>query len=148
MAKKFSFRLEKVLNLRTQKVDELKEELNRILVLRYQKDREIEERELYLMRLLHAKKGLIKASEGQTHYNHINYVKEEIEVLKKEKEKIIEIENISRQKLIEAMKEEKILEKLKEKKKFIHIEEIRKEEVKVLDEVAQNRYIKNQALNQ
>jgi len=147
MAKIFSFRLEKILNLRTQKVAEYKEELNRILAQRYLKEAEIEDKVNYLKILLKAAKGKIKASVVQAQYNHIAFVEEEILNLKNEKEQLLEIENLRRAKLTEAMKEEKILEKLKEKKKFIHLEEVRKEEEKLMDEVAQNRFIKGESMS-
>jgi len=82
------------------------------------------------------KAGQYSAADLQAQISHENAVKEEIIKLEKEKEQLLEIESLKRDKLTVAMKEEKILEKLKEKKLIIHNEDASKEEMKVLDDLA------------
>lgn len=143
MAKKFNFRLEKVLNLKSIKVQELKDALNKIVITRMAKENEIEKNQTYLNNILNAKKGLLPASSLQTHWSHKTYIQDTIKKLKYERDQLIEIENLRRQKLVEAMKEEKILLKLKDKKQIQHKEEISKEEVKILDEITNTKFLKN-----
>ena len=63
-------------------------------------------------------------------------MQERIVQIKNEITKIIEIENLKRKELQEAMKEEKILEKLKEKKRDEFKFEMSKEEDLALDEIS------------
>lgn len=143
MAKKFNFRLDKVLNLKSQKVQELKEALNIIVVSRIAKEKEIDQKQNYLNNLLNSKKGVLPASSLQTTWSHKTFIQDTIKKLKIEREQLIEIENLRRQKLVEAMKEEKILLKLKDKKKNQHNQELSREEVKILDEIANIKFINN-----
>ncbi len=143
MAKKFNFRLEKVLNLKSQKVLELKEALNLIITSRIAKEKEIDKNQNYLNKLLNTKKGLLPASSLQTSWSHTTYIQDIIKKLRFERDQLIEIENLRRQKLVEAMKEEKILLKLKDKKQLQHKQELSKEEVKILDEIANIKFINN-----
>lgn len=139
MAKKFQFRLEPVLKLRTHKVNEAKEELRQVVDLRVRKERSIAEREDYFNQLLRNRNLSCKAWDLQADSNHRNYIKEEIEKLKKEKNQLLEIEGYKKEKLTNAMKQEKILEKLKEKKHEVFNETLQKDEMKVIDEIAINR---------
>ncbi|MCX7736429.1 MAG: flagellar FliJ family protein [Candidatus Kapabacteria bacterium] len=143
MAKKFNFRLEKVLNLKSQKVLELKEALNLVVVSRLAKEKEIDKNQNYLNNLLYSNKGVLPASSLQTSWSHKTYIQDTIKKLRMERDQLIEIENLRRQKLVEAMKEEKILLKLKDKKQLQHKEELSKEEIKILDEIANIKYINN-----
>lgn len=140
MAKKFSFRLEPLLNIKAFRAKQAKEELMAILYLRTKKESEIEERNNYLSSLFEHKLIYSKASEIQAFWYHINYVKEQIANLENEKKQLIEIENLKREKFNAAMKEEKILEKLKEKKRQAYFEDINREEIKQLDEIAQKKF--------
>lgn len=143
MAKKFNFRLEKVLYLKSQKVLELKEALNLVVISRLAKEKEIDKNQNYLNNLLNSKKGVLPASSLQTSWSHKTFIQDTIKKLRIERDQLIEIENLRRQKLVEAMKEEKILQKLKDKKKHQHNEELSKEEIKILDEIANLKYINN-----
>jgi flagellar export protein FliJ len=140
MAKKFNFRLESVLKLREHHAKAEKQTLMQIMGMRYQKENEISERESYYNSLLKGKKGKFPVTEFQAQFAHQNFIKAEIKKLNDEKEQLVEIENIQREKLNTAKKEEKIISKLKEKKKLTYFDELNKEEVKVLDEIAQNRH--------
>lgn len=140
MAKKFSFRLEPLLKIKSFRVKQAKEELMSIVYLRLKKESEIEEKNNYLDSLIIQKLTYKKAIDIQAFWYHINFVKEQIVNLENEKKQLIEIENLKRQKLSAAMKEEKTLEKLKEKKHSVYLEELNKEEIKQFDEIAQKKF--------
>jgi flagellar protein FliJ len=147
MAKKFIFRLESVLKLREHKTQQAKEDLMQVVGLRNKKELEIEERNIYLNNILKKKHKDSTAFDMQAIWRHKVFVDEEIKNLEIEKQNLLEIENIKRIKLTEAMKEEKILDKLKEKKKKLHNEEMEQESQKFLDEVAINHHGKNTLTN-
>ncbi len=143
MAKKFTFRLDPVLNLKTHKVSEQKENLNRVVKQRSQKEMQIDKNREYHSSLLKDGAKSAKASELQARYHHKSFVEGEIRRLENERCDLIEIENLRRGKLTEAMKEEKVLMKLKEKQFERHQEEEKKEETKTMDEIARYRHDKN-----
>ncbi len=143
MEKKFNFRLEKVLNLRSQKVNQEKLAFGKVMSIRLDKEKEVEEQQNYANGLNNNKSKIANAAFYQTYQNHKEFVKEEIIKLEDELTQIKEIEELRRVKLTEAMKEEKVLEKLKEKKKEIHLEEMKREETINLDEIAQQRFIRS-----
>jgi flagellar export protein FliJ len=140
MAKRFNFRLEPILRLRTHIVNQAKEELTHVVNQRTAKEMQIEEREKYFENIIKSGIKSTSASELQALYSHQDFVRSEIEKLEDEKSQLLEIEDYKRGKLTEAMKKEKILEKLKEKKKIIYNEEISKEETKTLDEIASKEH--------
>lgn len=138
MAKSFKFRLEPVLKLRSHKVEESKRELKNAANKRRRKEEEIEEKEIYLAKILKAHKGLTKASDLQAGHFHKTYVRDELKKLDKEKLKLIEIETEKRDRLNEVMKDEKILIKLKDKQFKAYEYEAEREDVIRLDEIARN----------
>ncbi len=140
MAKRFNFRLEPVLKLRTHKVVQAKNALKIAANLRYSKEVEIDNKENYFLKLLNPVSGYLKASELQTAHFHKTQVRDEIKILEKDKIKLIEIENMKRANLTNAMKDEKILLKLKEKQIAAYKEDIEKEEVITLDEIARHSF--------
>jgi flagellar export protein FliJ len=144
MAKKFSFRLEPLLNLRAHKVKEAKEELVKVVHQRTTKEQEISNQNEYFNTLHKSKSGRVNVTELQAKFHHKNFVKEEIVKLDGQREQLLEIEDLRRRKLTEAMKEQKILDKLKEKQKIAHSAETEKDAVKIMDEIAISRHgIKN-----
>lgn len=142
MAKKFNFRLEPILKLKSHNVQIALDSLNQAVRIRSEKEESIKEHTEYRNTLIDSKSEHKKASDFVALYHHRDYIDNEIERLKLEKTRILEIENIRRKKLTNAMKEEKVLEKLKEKKIFNHKEDVRKEEGKFLDEIAINAHYK------
>ncbi len=145
MAKKFSYRLESLLNFKSFKVKELEETIQKILYFKIQTEHEISKNIEYLESLNNQKNGHFRALEIQALNYHKEYIKDEIANLRKELERIIEIENIFRQRLTEAMKEEKVLQKLKEKQYENYMYEVNREETKLLDEITIQKEIrKNQ----
>ncbi|MGQ9819220.1 MAG: flagellar export protein FliJ [Candidatus Kapaibacteriales bacterium] len=142
MAKKFKYRLESLLNLKAQKVKEIEEAIAKILYFRKESEEEIAEQEEYLRNFIQTKNGVTTALEIQTRQHHREFIEEEISRLRKHLERIIEIEMIFRQRLVEAMKEEKVFEKLKERKFNEYNEEVKREETKILDEISINKVIR------
>ena len=139
MPKKFAFRLDPVLKLRSFKTKEAKEAFARVLNLRYVKEREISEKINYLNELDIADSGASPACDLQAKVNHKIFIRDEIKRLENEKERLLEIENMKRAELSEKMKEEKVIEKLREKKQDQYQKEIHAEETKQLDEITTNK---------
>ena len=139
MPKKFSFRLEPLLRLRSYKVKQEKEALIQIQSMRISKENEISENIIYLESLYRNKKGRISVEQMQTDFHRQNYIKEYLLKLETDRQRLIEIEEQRRIILNEALKEEKILEKLKEKKLMAFREELNIEDMKMMDEIANNR---------
>jgi len=142
MAKKFSYRLETFLNLKTFKVKEIEENIQKVLYYRTQTEEEIRKNQEYLSMLNNNRNGHFKAIEIQALNYHKEAVKEEIENLRSQLSRIIEIENILRQRLVEAMKEEKVLQKLKERQFEAYMYEVNREETKLLDEITVQKEIR------
>lgn len=142
MAKKFSYRLETFLNLKTFKVKEIEENIQKVLYYRTQIEEEIRKNQEYLAMLNNNRNGHFKAIEIQALNYHKEAVKDEIENLRSQLSRIIEIENILRQRLVEAMKEEKVLQKLKERQLEAYMYEVNREETKLLDEITVQKEIR------
>jgi len=142
MAKKFSYRLETFLNLKTFKVKEIEENIQKVLYYRTQTEEEIRKNQEYLSMLNNNRNGHFKAIEIQALNYHKEAVKDEIENLRSQLSRIIEIENILRQRLVEAMKEEKVLQKLKERQFEAYMYEVNREETKLLDEITVQKEIR------
>jgi len=142
MAKKFRFRLETILKIRTEKTKEAKTAMNIALRNRYEKETEIETLQNIKKEQLKKQTVISKAQDMQTIKDYIANLDNQIEYKEKEKEKLIEIENVRRTELNEAMKEEKIIAKLKEKKLEKHKSDVKIEEDNFLNEVAIQQYIR------
>jgi len=141
MAKKFQFRLESLLRIRTHKVEEAKEALNEIIQARLKKKREIQEREEQIQ-AAHAHRGGKSSrpvGELQAVWHHVESLRDQIKMLEQEYSQLGEIETLRREILSEAMKKEKVLEKLKEKKQVQHGADIAREEQLFLDDIAQRK---------
>lgn len=138
MPKIFSFRLETVLKLREHKTKQAMEELTEVVGLRYNKEKEIEEQVAYRDELLKSQTQNGIVGDFQAKWHHKLFIEENIEKLEIEKLSLLEIEEVKRKNLNEAMKDEKILGKLKEKQKIVYDNEINKEIQAFLDEIAIN----------
>jgi flagellar FliJ protein len=139
MAKKFDFRLQSVLNLRSHKVEQAKDSLHQVQSIRNQKQNTINENLTIRSELFNQKTVSFKASEAQHRIHHINHLEDEIKQLESDKIRLIEIENLRRGHLTKAMKDEKVLVKLKEKKMDDFKYNINREETQELDEIALKR---------
>ena len=136
MAKKFIFRLESLLKLRSTAVDQAKNSLAIALNNRLMKDEEVRIKQDYFASILvkdHT--SFFLAIDLQAQWHHRQCISAEIQQLQKEVELLTEIEEIKRLELAEAMKREKIVEKLKEHKVTENKEKSAKEEQSFLDEI-------------
>lgn len=135
MAKKFKFKLESFLKLKSFNVTKAEDALNKVLILKYEKEAEIEniKDEISDLNNNPKKQTIIDL---QARFHRKIFLEERIVQIKYEITKIVEIENLKRKELQEAMKEEKILEKLKEKKRDEFKFEMGKEEDLALDEIS------------
>jgi len=137
MSKRFQFRLEPLLKLRANAVEQAKNALASAMQLRIKKEEELTERELFFNQLLASEQTKKQTViDLQAHWHHRQEVQYEIRTLEHEKVKLEDIENKKRDELAEAMKQEKTVEKLKERKKTEYKENIAKEEQIFLDEIA------------
>lgn len=143
MAKKFDFRLNSVLRLNTHKVKVAEESLLEIVNIRTQKEQKEEELKIYYSELQSREFKSVNAGDLQAHYYHMTHIEMQIKELRKEIGQILELENLKRMKLTEAMKDERIMEKLKEKKFEEYIKENDAEETKILNEIASSRHYKS-----
>lgn len=140
MAKKFNFKLDTVLRLRSDKTEEAKTELQLIIRKRIEKEQLIEEQFAKLAKHNLTRTEHKKLEEIQAFYYHKEFINQEIKKLKMELDNLLDIESLKRNKYNEALKEEKILLKLKEKKKSEFIAEIEHKEQLELDEIAIRQY--------
>ncbi|MDR0926944.1 MAG: flagellar export protein FliJ [Ignavibacteria bacterium] len=142
MAKKFRFRLESILKIRGDKVEETKNALNIALRYRYEKEAEIDDLQQTKQVALSKPITISKASDMQSHRDYINGIDATVTLREQEKTKLIEIENSRRSRLNEAMKEEKVIAKLKEKKLEEYKMDLAREETNFLDEIATQQFFK------
>jgi flagellar protein FliJ len=138
MAKKFNFRLDPVLKVRSYKVKEAKEDLGKTVSERVKAELEIESKQEYLNNFMQSQKGKISALDLQAHWNHKAYVEGEISNLSEERSNLLMQEDKKRTILEKAMVKEKVISKLKERRKFEYEDTINKEEVKEMDEITRN----------
>jgi|APTNR8051073442_1049403.scaffolds.fasta_scaffold02163_12 flagellar protein FliJ len=140
MAKKFNFKLDTVLRLRSDKTEEAKTELQLIIRKRIEKEQLIEEQLFKLENHNLTRSEHKKLEEIQAFYYHKEYINQEIKRLKMELDNLLDIESLKRIKYNEALKEEKVLQNLKDKKKIEFIAEIERKEQIELDEIAIRQY--------
>lgn len=135
MAKKFKFKLESFLKLKSFNVTKAEDALNKILILKYEKEVEIVSLydEISELNNNPKKQTIIDL---QSRFHRKIFLEDRIVQIRYEITKIVEIENFKRKELQEAMKDEKILEKLKEKKQVEFKFEKGKEEDLALDEIS------------
>jgi flagellar export protein FliJ len=140
MAKKFNFKLDTVLRLRSDKTEEAKTELQLIIRKRIEKELLIDEEYTRLANHNTTRNEHKKLEQIQAFYYHKEFINQEIKKLKMELDNLLDIESLKRIKYNEALKEEKVLLKLKEKKKSEFIAEIEHKEQLELDEIAIRQY--------
>lgn len=147
MAKKFIFKLETVLKLRTEKTEEAKNELQLIIRKRIEKETLIEEGNTRLIKHNSTRNEKKKLEDIQGFYYHKEFIEQEIVRLNMELDNLLDIESLKRIKYNEALKEEKVLQNLKEKKKELYMAELNKKEQIALDDIAIQRYTANKMSN-
>jgi len=135
MTKKFTFRLNPILNLRKQNTQISKHELARAINERVNKEMQIDEVRHQQLKLNQATLERMQLYELQAMVNHKRALSEELQKLNKERESLLEREKVKQLKYNSALQEEKIILKLKEKKEIEHKQTLDKEEQKDLDEI-------------
>jgi len=137
--KKFIFRYERILKIRKDKVEEIKNKLSKLNYDLSQKEKKLDN--IFIQRDKFFKENNILLEKGCSvgelkninefssfYRKNIDALKYEIKNLKNNIEKVMN-------ELSEAVKEEKIMEKLKEKEYEVYLENIEKAEGKVIEEI-------------
>lgn len=134
--KKFSFSLEKVLNMRTFEKKQAENELAEAL----QKEREIKNQ---IEELAQKRVESIKIAEDSRDFmlnvknvQYLNFLEQKTQILLEELTSAQLITEEKRKILLEKIKNEKVLEKLKEKRKEQWKIEVKKDEAKELDDIS------------
>lgn len=138
--KKFNFKFESILNIRTHKVNLAKEDLAKVIKEKIKRYDIISEYNEEISSLLQY--NLNDVSYLQARNYRIRHIEDQIKKLNTEIKNIEEIENVRREKLAELLKEEKIMEKLKEKDFNQYKYDINKKDNEFIDEIANQRAFK------
>lgn len=138
--KKFNFKFESILNVRSHKVNLAKEDLAKVIK---EKVKRLDIINSYFNEI----EDLLKRQSYdvlflQARNERIEHLKRLIVNLEREIKNIEEIENVRRKKLADLLKDEKIMEKLKEKDFEQFKNEYKKLENNFIDEIANQRAFK------
>ena len=144
---KFIFKLQSLLNIKTQTEESLKQELgkavqklerekNKLKKLEFQKEECIEN-------LTNKTSQGISVGKIQEYNSYISLLKEKIQLQKENINYAQSIVDKYREQLIKVMQEKEMLEKLKEKKYETYLAEQAKEEQKINDEIVSYKYSKS-----
>lgn len=141
---KFSFRLQPLLNVKSQMEDSLKNELGKAVRKLEKEKRKLaemeDERENCINQLTSGTSTGITVEEIIKYNNYLSFLNEKIA---EQKEYITQLQknvDIIRERLLKTMQERKILDKLKEHKYENFLYENGREEQRLLDEAAGNKY--------
>lgn len=141
---KFNFRLSTYLNLKEKIEDQKKLEYGKSLNLLEAEKQKKEEMIINRSNSINSFKNSINKhispSDLQVHNNYLSYLK--IAIVKQDSviEKAAEDAELKRQELVEAMKQRKMLDKLKERSLEAYIEESKRDENKITDEIVSYKY--------
>lgn len=138
--KKFKFKFETILKIRSHNVKLAEEDLARVLKEKHKRYDKISDFEEEIASLLYFNKNEISFLQARNY--RINHIQEQIKKLLNEIRNIEEIEVVRRNRLTELMREEKVMEKLKEKDFNQFKFEINKKENEFIDEIANRRAYK------
>lgn len=143
MAKKFNFRMDSLLKIRSHKVDTAKDELAKVVAFRNSKEQIMQ---IYLneIELISSQKGKMNLDDLRGNFHRKSFLKDEITKVESEIERIKELENLKIQQLQAAMREEKVLINLKDKKYQTYLQEMKAEENIMFDEISLTRFITNE----
>jgi flagellar FliJ protein len=136
---KFVFRMQSLLNLKTQMEQSLKNELGRAIQEMESQKRIlnglIEEREVYIVNVNQMYEKGVSVAKLREYSTYISYLNDRVRV--QQDNVIIARNNVDkyREKLIKAMQEKKMFDKLKDKKFEEYMKEQSKEEQKLNDEI-------------
>jgi flagellar FliJ protein len=151
--KKFKFPLQKLLDIRQAKEDEVRNELMKILSVQ-NRERVIQDELLNKINLYEKqqseeiKKGIFSPEKIMSLMRYTDVSRRAIEESVKRAEAMEpEIQSV-RERLIEASREKKIVEKLKERKRLEYDYEVNREIAKENDDMNQKIFIKRMSLEQ
>ena len=113
--------------------------------------KEIEEKKIHKEELIlelteckrSSKKTVTKVSELQFVESHIYFLSKKIEFTESELSRLKLVLKMRQKELLEKTKESKMFHKLKESKLITHLHEEKKEELKILDELATQKMSRN-----
>lgn len=143
MAKKFNFRMDSLLRIRSHKVDMAKDELAKVVAFRHSKE-QIKQSYLNEIELISSQKVKMSLDELRGNFHRKSFLKDEITKVESEIERIKELENVKIQQLQAAMREEKVLINLKDKKYQGYLQDMKAEENIMFDEISLTRFITNE----
>ena len=138
--KKFNFKFESILKVRSHKVNLGKEDLAKVIKEKVKRLELIKTYEQEINELLNRMTYNVQFL--QSRISRIEHLKTLIANLHREIKNIEEIENVRRKKLADLLKDEKIMEKLKEKDLEIFKQEYKRVENNFIDEIANQRAFK------
>lgn len=145
---KFRFRLQPVLNLKTQEKNTSFELYGKAQnSLRRRRDDLqglTDKKESYLVQMETEKGETIDTVGRRAEWNFLKYLHQEIETVNADVNHLQEQVQIRHRHLLDKLKEEKSLEKLKEIQKTNHDEEVGRARQKELDEIAQQQFLQRQ----
>lgn len=137
MAKKFTYRLESLLQLRQQTTRIAKTEYSIAIAERSTKEKQISDLVDYKAELNSVNLQSLKINDLVNLQNHKQSIIELTKKYEEQKNILLERERVKQQKYFIALQEEKVLTKLKNKKIEEHRRKLNKEEQIELDEIAQ-----------
>lgn len=142
--KKFSFKLEPVLKIRIHEEELQKQafarQMQQLVTLKERHDEVRDELERYSDEHEREHISLRSPAEYQRHYAFIQSKQQELARLDDEIEQSKERTEQERKKLIVANQKTRVLENLKEKKRLEYLKEVDREEQKVMNEIATQRF--------
>jgi flagellar export protein FliJ len=142
MAKKFVFRLEAVLSIRTKAVEDAKIALGKTLSERTAKEQEIRQQEEYISTLMSNTdvRGRSSALMIEAQWHHLRVAKKDLQQLEEQKAQLLRLEADKRRKLALALQQEKALLQLKEKQLQEYVRAEDHAEQAFLDDIAQRTH--------
>ncbi len=145
---KFRFRLQPVLNLKTQEKNASFELYGKAKNSLRQRQDDLQgltdKKESYLVQMETEKGQTIDTVGRKAEWNFLKYLHREIETVNADVNHLEEQVQIRHRHLLDKLKEEKSLEKLKEMQKTTHDEEVGRAKQKELDEIAQQQFMQRQ----
>lgn len=138
MAKKFRFRLEQVLDLRKNEANEARLRFSEAEGARIRKEEEIVElRQYYDATVAKSRQEKTSVQLLESQWYHVRAIQSQITMLERERVQLVEIEEVKRRELAEAMTKQRVLEKLKDNKREQYNRQVDLEEQKFMDDIAQ-----------
>jgi flagellar FliJ protein len=143
MPKKFTFRLQPILDIRLTEVNNAKNAFGKAMQARVAKEEEIAQAEDHIRSLMRqagdAQHGMTSAQALEAQWYHVRAQKHDVKQMLGALDKLRAEEEQKRILLAEAVQRQKALERLKEKRVEEYTQDTLREEQQFLDELAQKR---------